>query len=429
MPANTHTQKPITLIATIGSSPAVLTEAVYALHQHGEWPVAEIKIITTAHGAERIKECLFGNNHVWIALCEELGIDPYSIEIPFRSELKGVHDGKGKELKDIQHSGDDRIMASHIQQLVKQEAEKADRRLFGLLSGGRKTMSSHLMSAFQLFAHRPDRLFHILVSEPFELIPDFYFPTRQSVMLPLYDHNGTKIDNYDAQNAEVNLIDIPYLRLRPFLETEINYNKSFDELLAIADEKLLQNREYPIFDLHIHLNGDKSGLYINGKEHYCSLEPRQLCVLTLFVWMNLQQGEPFDIRWKEVTKDPELREALHIFYRTASKGNFTGIEEKNRQMNIQALKAEDEWYDYEYWYNENNAPMKRSFGKTKSILFQKLEEFLKDEFAGDIKREHLIRETGKNMKLVEKIFRVPVPVTKCRITGLHPKDAECLSLD
>jgi len=421
------TPNPITLIATIGSSPAVLTEAVYALHKYGEWPVEEIKIITTAHGAERIKECLFGENKVWIRLCEELGIDPYSIKIPFRSEIKGVRDDNGKELKDIQHSGDDRIMASHIQQLVKQEADKSDRRLFGLLSGGRKTMSSHLMAAFQLFARRSDRLFHILVSEPYENIPDFYFPTSQSVMLPLYDHNGAKIDECNAQDARVNLIDIPYLRLRPFLETEIDYGLSFDELLAMADEKLYSYGEYPVYDFHVHLDGSNSGIYINGKENKCELEPRQISIIALFIWMNIQQGEPFDIRWKDVTKDQDLRQALHTFYRTAKEGNFTGIDEKTRQINIAEIT--DDWLDYEYWYNKKDQPLKRAFSKNKSILFKKMTRFLQKSFSGDVKREHIIRETGENKKLVEKIFRVPIPVSKCRITGLHPKDAEGLALD
>lgn len=425
---NNSPKPPITLIATIGSSPAVLTEAVYALHQKGEWPVAEIIIITTSHGAERIKETLFGQDKIWIGLCEELQIDPYAIKIPFRDEIKGVPDGDGRELQDIKDSDDDRLMATHIQGVVKREAENKDRRLFGLLSGGRKTMSSHLMSAFQLFARRRDHLFHILVSKPYEEIRDFYYPTGTSKMVTLYDRNGEKIKNYDAQNATINLIDIPYLRLRPFLETRLDYSLSYDELMAIADEKLLSKEEYPIFDLHIHLDGDNSALYINGREHICTMEPRQLSILSLLVWMNMQQGEPYDIRWKEVTKDPDMRQALHIFYRTAAEGNFTGIGEKNRQMNIREI--EDEWLDYEYWHNENDKPMKRSFAKVKSVLFKDLDNCLQNHFSGDIKRDHLIRVTGKkNMKLVNKIFKVPVPVNRCRITGLHTKDAEELGLD
>lgn len=419
--------KPITLIATIGSSPAVLTEAVYALYQKNLWPVTEIEIITTAHGAEKIKEGLLGKNRNWIRLCDEIGISPHEIKIPIIQELEGVRKSDGYELEDIRNSDDDRAMASHIQSAVRSHTKNKDRRVFALLSGGRKTMSSHLMSAMQLFSRRNDRLFHILVSEPYERIQDFWFPTQNSALLNLKNRKGDVISTHDARDAKIDLIDIPFIRLRSYLETQIDYSASFDEIVVEADEKLLSQSEYPVFDLHIHLNGEESGVYVNGLENCCKMEPRQISILALFVWMNIDQGEPFDIRWREITKDPELRNKLHIFYRTAKDGNFMEIDESNRQINLDDF--EDDWLDYEYWHNENDQPMKRAFSKNKSVLFSTLDNFLQNADITGIKRDHIMREGSKSRNLVDRIFRVPVPVTKCRITGLHEKDAETLGLD
>lgn len=422
-------QKPITLIATIGSSPAVLTEALFALHQKKMWPVTEIDIVTTSHGAEKIRETLFGKKRVWINLCEEMGIDPFSIAFPRVPDIRGVKKSDETELEDIRNSSDDKIMASRIQEIVRKHTQNPDKRVFGLLSGGRKTMSSHLMSAMQLFSRWDDQLFHILVSEPFEVLPEFFYPTKKSVVISRKSITGYVIGEYDARDAVIDLIDIPFIRLRSYLETEMDYSKSYDELIAEADEKLLSQLAYPVFGLHIHLNGSESKVTINGEEHRLSLEPRQLSMLALFVYMNIKNGKPRDVTWKELMKDQDVREALHIFYRTAKEGNYESLPESSRNVNIEELQEKDEWMQYEHWFDRNEKPTKRSFPKNRTILFQKIKEFLsKSPSLSRINIGHILKSTGKG-QAVEKTIRVPVPVKNCRITGLHEKDANILNIE
>ncbi len=426
MPENPS--RPITLIATIGSSPAVLTEAIWALHQKEIWPVTEIEIITTTHGVKRIEEKLYGTEKNWIKLCDEIGIDSFSIKVPFLTELKGVLDDRGRELDDVRNPQDVRIMAARIQEIVRLHTSNPNKRVFGLLSGGRETMRSHLMSAMQLFGRRDDHLFHVLVSEPYENIENFYYPTKESKPLTL-TINGGENEGYNARDAQIDLIDIPYFRLRPFLETQIDYSKSFDELLAEADEKLIDQANYPVHDLRVYLNGSQSMVYVNGKEHGLKLEPRQISILALFVWMSLKQGEPVAIQWKDVINDQDRREALHIFYRTAREGNFLNIDESKRKINIEGARDEDDWFDYDYWHNEEDQPMKRSFPKQKSELFKALKAFLVDTDLNDIKPEHILRESSTKNRTIEKVIRMPVPVKYCHIDGLHEKDKEILGLE
>lgn len=422
----------ITLIATIGSSPAVLTEAVYALHKQGLWPVTEVEIITTAHGAGKIRDGLFGKQQQWAKLCMELGIDPYFIKIPPVPELKGVPDGQGGELVDTRNAREDRLMATYIQQVVRRHTADADKQVFALLSGGRKTMSSHLMSAMQLFGRRHDRLFHLLVSEPYETINGFYFPTRDSLMLERKTLKGEVIGQYDASEAEIDLIDIPYLRLRSYLSKYMDYSKSFDELLAEADEQLLDAEEYPVHDLQIHLNGpQESRLYINGREHPGTLPPRQLAILATYVWENISAGKPRDISWHDIVKDEDKRDAMGIFYRTAAQGNYEGLSEEARRINIREVAEQDEWLDYEHWHDDDDKPLKRSFGKHKSEIISALNEILAaHEQLQDLRVEHLWQESGnKRLSVVKKLYKVPVPPERCRITGLHEKDAQMLGLE
>ena len=139
-------------------------------------------------------------------------------------------------------------------------------------------------------------------------------------------------------------------------------------------------------------------------------------------------GVSYDIRWKDVIRDESMREALHTFYRTAKEGNDTSVRERERNINVREFRDKDEWLEYEYWHNEDDQPMKRSFSKNKSVLCSSISSFLEEEGLNDIKLEHIFRESDNRRQVLDKLYRVPVPVSKCRITGLHDKDVEVLEL-
>jgi hypothetical protein len=80
-------------------------------------------------------------------------------------------------------------------------------RLVCSLAGGRKTLGALLALAMQLVGRPGDRLFHVRVDEPFESVPDFYYPPRNPAPL-LWD--GRRLDPH---RARVELAEIPLLRL------------------------------------------------------------------------------------------------------------------------------------------------------------------------------------------------------------------------
>ena len=59
--------------------------------------------------------------------------------------------------------------------------------------------------AMSLFGRPGDLLTHVLVSDPYEHVRNFYYPTPQPKKL---EHRHTKED-YDSAKAKVTLVDIP----------------------------------------------------------------------------------------------------------------------------------------------------------------------------------------------------------------------------
>src|SRR5690625_7619681 len=97
-----------------------------------------------------------------------------------------------------------------------------------------------------------------------------------------------------------------------------------------------------------------------------------------------------------------MREALHTFYRTAKEGNDTSVRERERNINVREFRDKDEWLEYEYWHNEDDQPMKRSFSKNKSVLCSSISSFLEEEGLNDIKLEHIFRESDNRRQRSEE---------------------------
>ncbi|HKJ32726.1 MAG TPA: CRISPR-associated ring nuclease Csm6 [Balneolales bacterium] len=310
-------QKPITLIATIGSSPAVLTEALWALYQKGDWPVKEIYIITTTHGKNRINDKLFNHQNYggYYKLCDELNLEPTDI---LCHDYIIPEDENLNQLDDIRNQDDDQRFANVLQELVRKLTANQDKRVFALLSGGRKTMGARLFSAMQLFANPNDQVLHVLVNEPFDNnLDDFFFPTRETVWIE--DRKGNK---YNASKANVDLIYIPFLHLRGALKkTTLNFDQPYFQLKEDVEMQLQMSASQPVRMLYIKMDRYKgNNVYINEKneEHGFHLAPRPLSILSYLALKNKIEGEIAQFQLKEL--DSSLnRYKLHLCYHATTK--------------------------------------------------------------------------------------------------------------
>lgn len=299
---------PIILIATIGSSPAILTEAIHALHQQSHGKLSEIVIITTLHGKERLEQALFnfpeGGFYQW---CRDYDIPPHTIR--FENPWLIPMNPDGKALQDIRNREDDRLFADAVHQAVRHHCGRKGFRVFGLLSGGRKTMGAHLYSAMQIHARSEDRLFHILINEPFDSLPRFYYPTPE--YYPIEDSSGVV---HDASMAEVTLIDVPFLRLHPFLsQSALEIDQPYSEILQQIDHHLNSHARSPFHSLTIHLDCQQISLTGSFGNIRMNLPPRPLALLSMMAVKNLLQEKVASFKLEDL-KQSEEAWTLHLLY-------------------------------------------------------------------------------------------------------------------
>lgn len=195
------------LVAVTGMSPQVITETLYAMNRDGDaWP-DRLTIITTAKGRDTVWKGLHTDGHL-AALCHELGRPELSFTL---DDIKVVPGADGRLVEDARSRDDHEAMANFITDRIRELTADDQVRLHASIAGGRKTMTFYLGYAMSLFGRHEDKLTHVLVSEPYENRPDFFYPTRESRLLaPRKDETKP----VDARDAEVILADIPFVRQR-----------------------------------------------------------------------------------------------------------------------------------------------------------------------------------------------------------------------
>jgi CRISPR-associated protein (TIGR02584 family) len=238
------------LLAVTGLTPQVVTETLYALavpaSGHFIAPVpkkgfpavtptftpTEIHLITTAEGAERARLSLLdpatGQFH---ALCRDYGLAGVNFTA---DNIHTIADAHGQPLADIRTPADNTLAADCLLGHVRRWCGEPDTALHVSIAGGRKTMGFFLGYALSLFGRAQDRLSHVLVSEPFESLTDFYFPPATPRVL--HTRDGRPVHTADAR---IMLAEIPFVRLRDGLPKEaLQHPAPFASLVAAAQQGL-----------------------------------------------------------------------------------------------------------------------------------------------------------------------------------------------
>lgn len=201
------------LLAVTGLSPQILSETLYALSvgQNPPWIPDEIHLITSQEGAERARLSLLDPNAgQFHAFCRDY---PVAAKIDFSAaNIHLIDDADGQPLRDIRTPQDNACAADAIHALLRQFTADPTTELHVSIAGGRKTMGFYLGYCLSMTARPQDKLSHVLVSEPFESLPDFYFPPATPRLL--HTRDGRPIHTADAR---IMLAEIPFVRLRPLL--------------------------------------------------------------------------------------------------------------------------------------------------------------------------------------------------------------------
>lgn len=201
------------LLCVSGLTPQIVTETLYALAidapEQRRFIPDEIHLITTAEGAERARLALLDKDQgqFW-ALCRDYDLDGTSIKL----DSDTIHTINGRDdrpLPDIRHVDDNEIAADAITSIVRDLTAREHSRLHASIAGGRKTMGFYLGYALSLFGRRDDELSHVLVSQPFENLPTFYYPPNPARVL--YTPSGRPVHTADAH---ITLARIPFVQMR-----------------------------------------------------------------------------------------------------------------------------------------------------------------------------------------------------------------------
>lgn len=215
------------LLAVTGLSPQVVTETIYALAVAGRpaFQPTEVHLLTTVEGKRNAELSLLAGDARLGQLCDEYDLHP----IAFSSDNIHVI-GSSNPLTDIRTKEDNDIAADHIVEHIRKLTGDRDSALHVSIAGGRKTMGFYTGYALSLYGRAQDRLSHVLVSAPYESLPDFFYPSRERRVIHDRDNRP-----HDASQAQVTLAAIPFVRLREGLpEGLLSGNESFSDAVKAA---------------------------------------------------------------------------------------------------------------------------------------------------------------------------------------------------
>lgn len=349
------------LLCVAGLTPQIITETLYFLTQKRQECVDEIRVITTLPGQDKLlKSLLDPQEGKFFAFCRDYGIDPASIQFD-RTSISAVQTSDGKTLDDIRLNEENNRTADRICEIVRELAKDDNARIHASAAGGRKTMGIFLANAMQLFGRRQDALSHVLVNEPFENHPEFFYPPPQAVMLDLKDRQGNVFGQASTADARIELADIPFVRLRGVLKDWLaELPHSYGEIVERAQTELdLQDAAH---DLRLNCGRKKVALL----NHRANLSEREFFIYLHFARARKELlGEEGFLSAAELSYD-SLNQTFQVLSHAC--GEKLGIESHNFLFRETALSKIISLVQKEDFYSLQEEVLNEVFARIKRKL-------------------------------------------------------------
>ena len=223
------------LIAGMGTSPAVLTETVWAL-AHQEQPVVpdEIVVITTKSGKDALRTAVMsGAPSVWERLKVALQKEKIAIDgklVFGDTSIRVMPDESGNEIVDLRTGADNLRAADFMLGELRKYTEDTETTILCSIAGGRKTMSALLFSCMTLLGREQNKVYHVLLLPALEggVTPTFYYPRRGTT----YTARGTG-KKYKSKDLQCELFEVPFVRMRGWYQEKFkNIPPSYRTLIS-----------------------------------------------------------------------------------------------------------------------------------------------------------------------------------------------------
>ena len=208
--------KRVVLVAGMGTSPAVLTETVWALaHQSPAIIPDEIVVLVTKSGKEKLyREILEGSPCVWDRMRESLRLENLDVEgrlVFGDTSIHVIPDERGNGIDDLRSGEDNLRAADFMLRQLRQYTESPDTVVMTSIAGGRKTMSALLFSCMTLLGREEDKVFHVLLPSEFEggVTPTMYYPVKGVTYTNIVTGKKYRSDKFRSE-----LFEVPFVRMR-----------------------------------------------------------------------------------------------------------------------------------------------------------------------------------------------------------------------
>lgn len=335
-----------TMLAVCGLAPQVITEAIYALFGEGR-AVDTLEVITTRRGKDLLLSRLLpSEDGKFNELLADFDLPATAVDFSPR-HIHGLRHPDGREIDDIVSPEDNEILLQTCLDRAFALTAEADRAVYFLVAGGRKTMTSCLTLAAQLYGRPQDRILHVLVSPEFENCPEFWFPPRHPQTVQLRDELGQP---YWKQTtcARIDLITIPFVSVRDRLAPEL-----LDRPHAPAELMQSLIRDQPR-TLTVNLTEGKLSygpaeldllpawlalyaFFANRKKECRLRRSCQGCTECYLSAADLVQDEGVGAMYQKIIGLQPLREFSDSGITSLSKANFQSYKSKIRQALIRAF--------------------------------------------------------------------------------------------
>lgn len=196
------------LLSTMGTSPQVLTETLYAIHMQGKPFPDEVYLITSENAREKVVKWLFENNQIE-NLKKHYDLPDFKFDL---DHILLMHDSNGAVVVNGRGEEDQQSIADSIMDIVANFTSDNNCRIHASIAGGRKTMAFYMGYAMSIFGREQDILSHVFVSQEFEFSDQFFFPTLTDNYIT---HHGKVLNTKDAK---VILTEIPFVRMKNIVD-------------------------------------------------------------------------------------------------------------------------------------------------------------------------------------------------------------------
>jgi CRISPR-associated protein (TIGR02584 family) len=265
------------LVVTVGETPQVVTETVYALLTDWHWVPDEIVLATTSRGETLFNDGdggrglapLLGTAGRLSAMYASLGMADRHVD----PRIEPVKLPSGVVLDDVRSEQQVAAFADTLLKVIAAATADPVVELHLSLAGGRKTMSHIAGAVLSIFGRPKHVLSHVLIEpETFERAPAFWWP-GQPELVPIRNPDGTAGRDLDATAARVRLHAVPFIRLRAFLSEDDIFrgDMSFATAVERANEALSIDR----------LVLDLEACELRLGRYRLSLDPKEMALMAM----------------------------------------------------------------------------------------------------------------------------------------------------